>query len=183
MTVVWRAFPRYKWVRKQRATTDARGCDRDSVSVRRDEMKENVIGCKRGFWPDKCLALCYVWPHFYPMWENVPKSPEYFKVPGHWRYLWENNWANIRQLLIHIPSLCPGIYSFLNWVIKVPICGSNKTRNSSPSLMNWGEGFFAAPTPGGVPVIMTVPAGRVVPWERKAMSWGTVKIMSLRGSQ
>jgi hypothetical protein len=26
---------------------------------------------------------------------------------------------------------------------------------------------------------MTVPAGRVVPWERKLMSWGTVKIMSL----
>lgn len=33
--------------------------------------------------------------------------------------------------------------------------------------------------PAGVPVIMIVPASRVVPWEKYAINGGTVKIISL----
>lgn len=63
-------------------------------------------------------------------------------------------------------------------LIKVPTWGSSSTAKSSPALMNC-LGFLAAPTPGGVPVRIMVPARKVVPWVRKAMSWGTVKIKSL----
>lgn len=63
-------------------------------------------------------------------------------------------------------------------VINVPTCGSNSTANSSPAFKN-SFGFFAAPTPGGVPVKMIVPAGRVVPCERKLISLGTLKLRSL----
>lgn len=64
-------------------------------------------------------------------------------------------------------------------LISVPTWGSNSTANSSPALIN-SFGFLAAPTPGGVPVNMIVPAGKVVPWERKLTSWGTPKTRSLR---
>lgn len=35
------------------------------------------------------------------------------------------------------------------------------------------------PTPAGVPVIITVPAGSVVPWDRKLISLGMLKMRSL----
>ena len=84
---------------------------------------------------------------------------------GRRKYIFED--AN---LVIH--------YWFSNFVINVPTCGCNTTANSSPTFKN-SLGFFAAPTPGGVPVRMMVPAGRVVPCERKLISWGTLKIRSL----
>lgn len=68
--------------------------------------------------------------------------------------------------------------SFLNVLTKVPICGKISTLNSSPAW-RFSLGFFPIPTPAGVPVIMTVPAGRVVPWDRKLISFGMLKIRSL----
>lgn len=35
------------------------------------------------------------------------------------------------------------------------------------------------PTPAGVPVIITVPAGSVVPWDRKLINLGMLKMRSL----
>ena len=58
------------------------------------------------------------------------------------------------------------------------MCGSILTENSSPPVIHSGGDFFA-PTPGGVPVRMRVPAGRVVPCERNSTICATVKIMSL----
>jgi hypothetical protein len=40
-------------------------------------------------------------------------------------------------------------------------------------------GLIPAPTPAGVPVMMTVPARRVVPWDRKLIISGTLKMRSL----
>ncbi len=40
-------------------------------------------------------------------------------------------------------------------------------------------GFLIKPTPAGVPVMITVPAGRVVPRERKLISSGMLNIRSL----
>ena len=58
------------------------------------------------------------------------------------------------------------------------MCGKISTLNSSPAW-TFSLGFFPIPTPAGVPVIMTVPEGRVVPWERKLMSLGMLKMRSL----
>lgn len=68
--------------------------------------------------------------------------------------------------------------SFLKTLINVPMNGLMVTWNSSPSLIVT-FGFLTMPTPAGVPVRMTVPAGNVVLWERKLMSWGMENIMSL----
>lgn len=65
-------------------------------------------------------------------------------------------------------------------LMRVPTCGSNSTANSSPALMN-SFGVLAAPTPGGVPVKMIVPAGKVVPCDKKLINFGTEKIRSVRG--
>lgn len=73
----------------------------------------------------------------------------------------------------------PSDHSFWNILTKVPICGRISTWNSSPAS-SLSLGVLPIPTPAGVPVIMTVPAGRVVPCERKAMSWGIPKIRSLQ---
>lgn len=56
--------------------------------------------------------------------------------------------------------------------------GCTSTANSSPSR-RYSCGFFPAPTPAGVPVMMTVPAGSVVPCERKLTIFGISKIKSL----
>lgn len=69
-------------------------------------------------------------------------------------------------------------YSFSKVLTSVPICGRISTLNSSP----WERvslGFLPMPTPAGVPVIMTVPAGRVVPCDKKLTSFGTLKMRSL----
>lgn len=81
-------------------------------------------------------------------------------------------------------------------LIKVPTPWETNTRNSSPSLRVI-RGVDDHPTPAGVlsqtrqitvltvtkmgtyPVMMIVPAGRVVPWERKETILGTEKIKSL----
>lgn len=63
-------------------------------------------------------------------------------------------------------------------MINVPTCGSSSTANVSPAL-KVSLGFRAAPTPGGVPVKINVPAGRVVPWLRKLTIFGTLKMRSL----
>jgi len=52
------------------------------------------------------------------------------------------------------------------------------TANSSPAF-KVSLGVLPIPTPAGVPVMMTVPAGRVVLWERKLTSFGMPKIRSL----
>merc|ERR1719357_259517 len=51
------------------------------------------------------------------------------------------------------------------------------TDTVSPFCKNTG-GFLAAPTPWGVPVRMTVSSCSVVPCERKAIIFGTLKIIS-----
>src|SRR3569833_134681 len=56
--------------------------------------------------------------------------------------------------------------------------GRISTTNSSPSW-RYSLGFLMAPMPDGVPVMINVPGSRVVPWERKLTSLGTLKIMSL----
>lgn len=70
-------------------------------------------------------------------------------------------------------------YSFSNFVIKVPMCGVTSIENSSPAL-RYSFGSRPPPTPGGVPVRITVPAGRVVPWVKKATIFCTLKIISLQ---
>lgn len=55
--------------------------------------------------------------------------------------------------------------SFSNTLTSVPICGRISTANSSPPR-SVTLGFLPIPTPAGVPVMMRVPAGRVVPWDR-----------------
>ena len=54
--------------------------------------------------------------------------------------------------------------------------------NSSPSPRNTG-GFRPPPTPAGVPVMMTVPLGKVVPDETKLTISATEKIRSLWGGK
>ena len=51
------------------------------------------------------------------------------------------------------------------------------TSTRSPGTKKRG-GFIAMPTPGGVPVRINVPAGRVVLPLRKAINLETLKIMS-----
>lgn len=69
-------------------------------------------------------------------------------------------------------------YSFSKLLTNVPICGRISTLNSSP-CESVSLGFLPMPTPAGVPVIMTVPAGRVVPCDKKLTSFGTLKMRSL----
>jgi len=69
-------------------------------------------------------------------------------------------------------------YSFTNLLTSVPIYGRISTANSSPSLTDT-LGVLPTPTPAGVPVRMIVPAGSVVPVDRKLMSLGMLKIESL----
>lgn len=54
---------------------------------------------------------------------------------------------------------------------------SIQTLISSPSL-NTTFGFLITPTPGGVPVMTTVPLSSVVPWLRNATVCWMVKIIS-----
>lgn len=97
------------------------------------------------------------------------------------------------QCLLHL------YFSSTILLIKVPTPWETNTLNSSPSLRVI-RGVDVHPTPAGVlpqtrerkdngiiidkncrtyPVIMMVPAGRVVPWERKERILGTEKIKSL----
>ena len=57
------------------------------------------------------------------------------------------------------------------------MCGRISTLNSSPGF-NVYLGFLAKPTPAGVPVIMTVPGGRVVPCDKNDTIFGMLKIKS-----
>ena len=59
-----------------------------------------------------------------------------------------------------------------------PIWGRISTAYSSPWLRA-SLGVRPIPTPEGVPVMMTVPGGRVVPWDSQLMILGTEKIKSL----
>lgn len=61
---------------------------------------------------------------------------------------------------------------------RLPICGWISTTNSSPSCSS-SCGLCANPTPAGVPVMITVPLGSVVPWERKLTICSTEKMRSL----
>lgn len=70
------------------------------------------------------------------------------------------------------------IYSFSKRLTSVPICGRISTLNSSP-CSRFSLGFFPMPTPAGVPVMITVPAGNVVPWDRKLINLGMLKMRSL----
>lgn len=69
--------------------------------------------------------------------------------------------------------------SFSKTLMRVPIWGLILTSNLSPSR-SLTLGVFPAPTPAGVPVMMTVPAGNVVPCDKKLTSLGTLKMRSLR---
>lgn len=69
-------------------------------------------------------------------------------------------------------------FSFSKTLTNVPICGRISTANSSPALIVT-LGFLTIPTPAGVPVMIKVPTGNVVPWERKLMIFGREKIRSL----
>ena len=69
-------------------------------------------------------------------------------------------------------------FSFSKVLIKVPMCGRISTTNSSPSF-KVTLGLAPVPTPAGVPVIMTVPAGSVVPCDKKLISLLTLKMRSL----
>jgi len=74
--------------------------------------------------------------------------------------------------------IVPNQASFSNLLNNVPTCGSISTEKTSPCLMAT-LGLRPAPTPAGVPVTMTVPARRVVPWDRKLTILGTSKMRSL----
>ena len=58
------------------------------------------------------------------------------------------------------------------------MCGRISTANSSPSRMVT-LGLHPVPTPAGVPVMMTVPAGSVVPCDKKLINLPILKIRSL----
>lgn len=59
---------------------------------------------------------------------------------------------------------------------RVPI-GFTSTSISSPSC-SWHLGFWNQPTPAGVPVMIAVPAGIVVPCDTKLSSSSTAKMKS-----
>ena len=80
-------------------------------------------------------------------------------------------------------ELCLFIYhvnhhAFLKTFTRVPMCGRISTANSSPSRI-LTAGSRPAPTPAGVPVMITVPGGSVVPCETKLTSFAMEKIKSL----
>lgn len=81
-----------------------------------------------------------------------------------------------------LPRAMTVYFSFSNTLTNVPMCGRISTRNSSPSR-SVTLGFFPSPTPAGVPVMMTVPAGRVVLCDRKLTSFGTLKMKSLHSGR
>lgn len=86
----------------------------------------------------------------------------------------------MRAAITTNPSLNPAqLSSFSNKLTKVPICGRISTANSSPRR-SVTLGSLPTPTPAGVPVMMTVPAGSVVPCDRKLTSLGMLKMRSLR---
>lgn len=58
------------------------------------------------------------------------------------------------------------------------MCGRISTANSSPSR-TVTLGVHPAPTPAGVPVMITVPAGSVVPCDKKLISLPMLKMRSL----
>lgn len=67
--------------------------------------------------------------------------------------------------------------SFTNLLTKLPIYGNISTVNSSPAF-NVPFGSLFNPTPAGVPVTITVPAGSVVDWDRNEINLGIPKINS-----
>ena len=69
-------------------------------------------------------------------------------------------------------------YSFSKTLTNVPMCGRISTANSS-LCRSVTLGLLPTPTPAGVPVIMTVPAGRVVPCDKKLTSLEIPKMRSL----
>jgi len=81
-------------------------------------------------------------------------------------------------LLTFVPLYKFQIYFSASKVLtKVPIYGKISTLNSSPGF-NVYFGFLAKPTPAGVPVIITVPGGRVVDCDKNEMILGIEKIRS-----
>ncbi len=69
-------------------------------------------------------------------------------------------------------------YSFSNTLYNVPIWGRISTANSSPAF-KVTFGCRTMPTPAGVPVMISVPAGKVVPCDMKLMIFAMLKIRSL----
>ena len=62
-------------------------------------------------------------------------------------------------------ALVGRLYSYLIVLTSVPTPCDIQQRTSSPSLSQMG-GVRPDPIPGGVPVMMMVPAGNVEPWDR-----------------
>jgi len=85
---------------------------------------------------------------------------------------------NEKRVVEHDYNMAACFPSSTTGFTSVPIPCPIQTRQSSPCLSTMG-GFRVNPTPAGVPVRMIEPGSRVVPWERKAMVWRTLKIWSL----